>query len=254
MHPPRLGGVYYRGNDERAPELFNGGYYRTATMEVWLVDREGNRLQWGHEINPDQALSIEYVIERAVGTTPALFTSEIMKSAFLRHHPNFALKDPKRYPLSTNESGTRLASETKNQEMRKPTGQPLNMTADSSQPGSPSAVQTWQARVTLVPFEHWSHGSTDGIIYVRHGANPIDGDRGRAHYGIVYDLQIEDGKIGDRSEIWMGSMYNLNGRVLIPDADHILLDRWFDFRPIPEIEGENTLNPELLGIPEHERR
>ena len=49
----------------------------------------------------------------------------------------------------------------------------------------------------------------------------------------------------------MGSLYNLNGRVLVPRGEKILLDRWLDWRPIPEIEGSHTQDPKLLGLPEH---
>jgi hypothetical protein len=45
----------------------------------------------------------------------------------------------------------------------------------------------------------------------------------------------------------MGSVYNLKGRVLLPSQKDILLDRWFDFRPIPEIpesEPESELESE----------
>ena len=41
MHPPRLGGKYYRGNDERDNTLFNRGFYRTATIDLNLVDSSG---------------------------------------------------------------------------------------------------------------------------------------------------------------------------------------------------------------------
>ena len=34
----RVSAVYYRGNDERGPQLFNGGVYRTATFHLSLCD------------------------------------------------------------------------------------------------------------------------------------------------------------------------------------------------------------------------
>ncbi len=61
-HPKRLGGDYYRGNDERDARLFNGGYYRTATLSVWLSDAEGNRLEWNDEVG-DQALFVSMEIQ-----------------------------------------------------------------------------------------------------------------------------------------------------------------------------------------------
>ncbi len=90
------------------------------------------------------------------------------------------------------------------------------------------------------------------MIYVYQGK--LDGKRitGKIHYGIEYDLQINGGVISSESHIWMGSIYNLAGQLLIPADNRIVLGEWFDFRPIPEIEGKNTTDPVLLGIPEHE--
>jgi hypothetical protein len=80
----------------------------------------------------------------------------------------------------------------------------------------------------------------------------MDGEtKGRVHFGIKYRLKIVAGRISPESELWMGSMYHLAGRVIVPAAGTVLVDRWFDFRPIPEIEGSNTSDPKLLGIPEH---
>ena len=48
----------------------------------------------------------------------------------------------------------------------------------------------------------------------------------------------------------MGCVFVLSNMV-VPPAGTIPLHEWFDFRPIPEIVGDNTTDPELLGIPEH---
>ena len=63
LHPPRLGGKYYRGNDERDPLLFNSGFYRTATIDLNLVNSAGNRVEWESDTNGD--LSVEIRIQRA---------------------------------------------------------------------------------------------------------------------------------------------------------------------------------------------
>ena len=76
-----------------------------------------------------------------------------------------------------------------------------------------------------------------GDLYVYYG--PLE--RNRIHYAIHYDLVFDGNTISMGSELWMASTYNLNGRVLIPNQKDILLDRWFDFRPIPEIpESDNS--------------
>ena len=75
----------------------------------------------------------------------------------------------------------------------------------------------------------------------------------RPHFGIRYEIDLDQGKIAKPSTLWMGSMYTLGGRVMVPDKNRVLLDRWFDWRPIPVIEGEGSSDPKLLGLPEHLR-
>jgi hypothetical protein len=70
------------------------------------------------------------------------------------------------------------------------------------------------------------------------------------HYGISYEIGVEDGRISPQSEIWMGSL-SVPAGMIIPPADRMVLNEWFDFRPLPEIEGQNTTDPGLLGIPEY---
>ncbi len=227
MHPKRLGGVYYRGNDERSPELFNGGFYRTATMETWLVDDTGNRLKWGDDIR-DRSVAISFSIERAPGTTAALFTNEIMDGVFLKHHRFKSLKPP---VVESDPAEYRIKI--------------LNIESTTSMP-------KWTAQVPLTQLGEWNDGIAEGVIYIHQG-NRLDGEmKGRVHFGIRFRIQIEGGKISAESELWMGSMYHLAGRAIVPAEGTILVDHWFDFRPMPEIDGSNSSDPKLLGIPEHQ--
>ena len=193
-------------------------------MEVWLTDEQGNRLQWNDEVT-DQQLSITLSIERATGATNSLFSSRILDSTFLKH-----VASPQPLKASSPAADRKILL----REMK--------------------AGEKWQAKISLGSLQDWSDGTKEGLIYLYHGnqVNP-EGKKGRIHFGIKYNIQLVESRISDMSEIWMGSIYNLNGRVLIPDDNSILLDRWFDFRPIPEIRGPNTSDPTLLGIPEHER-
>ncbi len=223
MHPKRLGGVYYRGNDERSPQLFNGGFYRTATMEVWLMDASGRRLGWNDDPG-DSSLFISFSIVRAVGTTSSLFSKRVMNSTFLTHQPQ---------PEQTSVANSDFRDE--------------EFSLNEIEPG-----ESWEAVIPVGTPSHIRNENVEGLIHVHHGRQVNqEGKKGRIHFTIKYQINTVDGKISPESEIWMGSLYNLNGRVLIPDEDSILLDRWFDFRPIPEIEGSNTTDPTLLGIPEH---
>ncbi len=212
MHPKRLGGVYYRGNDERNEALFNGGFYRTAQLEVWLVDESGKRLAWGDEVSGP--LFVEFEIRRSANTTGELFTEQVMS--------RIALADS-----VVQQDGKKIA------EMACVT------------PG-----QVWKSRLPIGQSEDWevekhTQKHLGKLFVIQQSVKP------KPHYGIVFELNIVDGKIDNSSQLWMGALYDLKGRVLVPRGDKVLLDRWLDWRPIPEIEGRHTEDAELLGLPEH---
>lgn len=209
MHPPRLGGDYYRGNDERNESLFNGGFYRTANLNVQLVDRDGNEVDYQTDCSQEK-LAIRFRMERATGATRELFTQRLLGSTF----------------ASKSFRGTDDAT-------------------DKIMLQSEQDLDHWGLTYPITIPES---GSTNGDLYLYYGSL----DRNRIHYMIHYDLQLTDaGTLDSKSEVWMGSAYNLAGRVIVPGDDEIPLDHWFDFRPIPEIEGDNSVSPELLGLPEH---
>ncbi len=226
QHPPRLGGVYYRGNDERSEALFNGGFYRTATMELYLVNERGDRLSWG-DLIATEPVFIQLTIRRAPKTTAMLFTERIFKETWLRRFRETELT----VDLESDES--------------------VEIPFEVVEPD-----QVWQAKILLESSHQWKDGRTAGVVYLFYGAQVFEGMKGRAHYGIRYEIELtksqhSENKISEDSVLWMGSIYDLGGRVLIPQSGEILLDHWFDFRPIPEIEADNPDDPELLGIPEH---
>lgn len=209
MHLPRLGGDYYRGNDERNQSLFNGGFYRTANLNVQLVDREGNSVDYQTDCSTGK-LAIRFRMERAAGATRELFTQRLLGSTF----------------ASSSFRGTESAD-------------------DKVMLQSEGDLDHW---ALTYPIEISESGQASGELYLYYGSL----DRNRIHYMIHYDLKrTESGKLDPTSEVWMGSAYNLAGRVIVPGEDEIPLDHWFDFRPIPEIEGENSVSAELLGLPEH---
>ena len=216
MHPPRLGGIYYRGNDERDAQLFNGGFYRTAQLEVWLTDEDGRHFKWGDA--PTDELYVEFEIRRAANTTGELFNDNIMSVIGLCNQ--FKLSDD-------------------------PDGRPR--------------VQGFAAMKTVESGQRWRCRFPIGNLKDREKLNGKlfvvqNTSRPKAHYAIEFEIASDQaGKIVERSQLWMGSLYNLNGRVFVPyNAQKILLDRWFDWRPIPEVVGAQTDDPKLLGIPEHQ--
>ena len=53
-HPDRIGGTYYRGNDERSDKLYNGGVYRTCTFRLELRGSDGRRCRPATAFRPDR--------------------------------------------------------------------------------------------------------------------------------------------------------------------------------------------------------
>ncbi len=216
-HPKRLGGEYYRGNDERNPKLFNGGHYRTATLRVWLANADRHRLEWGDDAGPED-LFICVEIEKANHATPTLFTEEMMASTFI-----------------SRQAASIQAPRLKDVPVR------MKVVTEG---------QHWQAFYKIGTVNGSGQETLTGMLYVNKGKVSDDGVSGLVHYGINYDVQLDEGTISKESEVWMGSLYRIT-RLHIPPDDKVPLHEWFDFLPIPEIVGGNTEDPELLGVPEH---
>ncbi len=217
MHPPRLGGTYYRGNDERNAHLFNGGFYRTATLSLQLVDSDGNPIERGKSAELEDA-AIRLVIQRSQNATQGMFDRRTMATTF----------------VSKSFRGTESANDR----------QLLRAVNEGGE---------WTVDYPLKDFHSELESSSDagtaageiqkrGELFVYYG--PLE--HNRIHYAIQFDVRVAGGEITNDSILWMGSTYNLNGRVMIPNDKDILLDRWFDFRPIPEIPDF----PEIPEIPE----
>lgn len=218
-HPPRLGGTYYRGNDERSPALFNGGYYRTATMHVALCDGDGRQLAWGDTFPTGDAF-IRVEIERPPKATPTLFSPTIMAQAFL---------SPCRTGVETDD----LAS--------------LSYPFETLEPG-----ERWAARFPLdrAAANTATDRSVAGDLFLYVALPNKNIIREQPHYGIRYRIVVKGGVIQTGSEVWMGSLLHL-AKLLYPPPEKIVPNEWFDFREIPVIVGSNSTDPELLGVEEH---
>lgn len=215
MHPRRLGGQYYRGNDERSEQLFNGGFYRTATIDLHLIDQAGQRLQWSDEI--DGEAFIELSIRRSPATTKELFSARTRNLATIEHYC--------------------------------PTNPDTNLKTKFE---SVEEFEHWRAIIPLPPKSRWTNRQVEGMVYIMYGRQ-VGGPNPRPHFGARYNLILEGNRISNDSDLWLGNMFTLGGRVLVPQPGEVLLDRWFDWRPIPEIKGRGSTDPELLGIPEHQK-
>jgi hypothetical protein len=210
-HPPRLGGIYYRGNDERHPELFNGGYYRTANLRLSLRDRRDQKLQWHDRVEPGE-LSVCVEIERAPYATGELFRDELMVHNRMTRH------------LGGDET-RQFADLIVNFE-------------------TVVAGEQWRACYPIGEPSLSDAESFSGMVY-------LCNIHGFPHYGVMYEIQLDDGVISEQSQLWMGATF-FTGHFIRPPKDVIVSHEWFGFLPIPEIVGGNTSDPHLLGIPEHQ--
>ena len=201
-HPPRLGGTYYRGNDERSENLFNGGFYRTATFHVHLADEEGNDLAWCDPFPNKPHIRLQIV--RAPHSSSALFTPEIMENVGLSTTQPEQIQPGQATPL------TRLQTDI---------------------PG-----ESWSVLFPLEPLP--PQGKLAGKVYVYKANSSADVlGREAAAYLIGYELFASEGKITRQSQLWMASVYNV-ASLQWPEPGKIPADHWFDFRPIPEIDKE----------------
>lgn len=217
-HPKQLAGTYYRGNCERNPGLFNNGNYLTAIFRVSICNSQHENVQAGDPIASDE-LFVRMELERAPGTTDTLYSKELIGSVFLAKQFFEPVETPIKEPvirLETLEEGRR-----------------------------------WVAYFPVGPIRDTLQ--VKGLIYVYTGRVEDGMARGDPHYAIQYDLQIVDGKLTADSDLWMNSFGNSAVEAPQPPGK-IPYREWFDFRPLPIIEGENSRDPKLLGVEEYERK
>lgn len=173
--PHRLQAVYYRGNDERNPRLFNNGLYCTCTFHVGLRDADGLEVEHGAPVEGRQ-LFVEVEIVRAPGASASFYTDAAMAPVCLGHlHlPRFgdnelSLPDEEQVRFEIVESGER-----------------------------------WRARYPLGEVK----AARRGVVYL--SAQPRMGEylaAARPHYGIGYHLIVKDGQLAARSHLWMAPLY-----------------------------------------------
>jgi mono/diheme cytochrome c family protein len=213
LQPPGVRRTYYRGNDERSPKLFNGGYYRTATIDLTLADSSGEEVAIGEASAGPLALLVDF--RRARQAAPALFTNNVAVRTILSR-------------ALTGATITDRAAQIV----------PLEIVTEG---------EHWRA--TLPLGEIPSTGALTGRWYVLHGENPeIDKLTAPAHYGIEYDLRFKEGVLQAGSDLWMAPLLYPSNTIATP-PHHLHTTEWLDFRPLPEIEGDHVTDPALIGLP-----
>ena len=220
-HPKRVGGSYYRGNDERSESLYNGGAYCTCKFRLDLSGSDGKLLQAADHV-PAGPLSIRLEIERAPFAAEALFSRHVIESTFLSRTTPNTQNDALRQEIRE----FTVMVEGQRWEASYPLGAVL----------ATSASQDLSGRVFL-----YNGGLGDTMI----SAGP--------HYSIDYNLQIVDQQLTGNSDLRMGVIY-LSGGIFLSPPGAIPVDEWFSDRPLWEIVGGNSSDPTLLGIKPHEER
>ncbi len=213
---PRLAASFYRGNDERNPQLFNGGHYRTAKFHLVVELGDGTPVLAGDGVG-SELLVLRLDLERAPFTPDFFFGPEIMNAIFL-----------------TRQTDRFLGFE-------RPVLDRVGLT-------TVEPMQRWQARFPLGRFETEGEQRLDGVIYVADEWR--EGDRmigASLHYGIEYDLSAHDGVVQDTSDLWMGALFRPRKTPL----SKIPQDEWFSHEPIPELPAPNPDDPELLGTTDY---
>lgn len=223
----RLAASFYRGNDERSPRLFNEGNYRTATFHVSLSDGEGNQVSAGGEL-PRGELFVKFEVERPPFTPDFLYSPEVMNTMFLTTQCD-------RFLEADGPARDRVTLSEVEPMQRWQALFPITRLPSCCRPHDGEEL-----RATIyVCQEQFADSWLSFMPKVRSGS--------RFHYGIHYDLSIEDGHLTDQSDIYMGALY----RTRKLPTWRVPMDEWFSHRPIPELPGENVDDPELLGITDH---
>ncbi|WP_439621749.1 hypothetical protein [Gemmata sp.] len=167
--PRGVRNTYYRGNDERSENLFNGGNYRTATFRVALKRADGPDAEPGEQVG-GAALRVRFDVTRAPNTAANFFQADQMAGVFLA-------------PLE--------AREKEEVHLLKPT----------------EAGQKWAAEVPLGPVEGTGYQRVSGVWGVCVGEPKRGAGGAMIHYYVQAVLHVQDGVLLPESAVWMVAVY-----------------------------------------------
>jgi YHS domain-containing protein len=215
----RLGGTFYRGNDERNQTLFNNGNYRTCTFHISICLDDKKPLQYGDSVGGKQ-LFLRVEIVRGPHTPDYFFEIKRMKRFYL-----------------TMDNDPFMGSE-------KPVADRVGLTCLEP-------MKRWEALFPIASASQEEPARLNGIVYIceeRFENEKLLG--GRFHYAMQYKLDFEKGRIDENSDVWMGSIYRTRA---VPQWK-LPLEQWFSYNPIPELpEAHKTKDERILGIEEHKQ-
>ncbi len=217
---PRFGGVFYRGNDERDEKLFNGGVYRTCDFILSLCDRNGRKLVVGDPL-PEAGLAFELEIRRSPGATRQPYADHIMSKVF------FTGQDLNRLDAVFEGNATRLEIV--------------------------ESEERWRAFCPIGEAKAAEAGDLAGTTYLylgdSHEGKPLVK---RPIYGVVYRIRVEAGRVAEGSELWIGNLVLNDALELPPSGRGVRQEQWLGLDPLPEIQGTNTTDPDLLGVRDYQ--
>lgn len=214
---PRLQASFYRGNDERNEKLFNGGNYRTATMNIGLVLGDGTPVDHGVAV-AGELLMVRLEIVRAPHTPDFFYEREVMDAIFL-----------------TRQTERLLGSD-------RPVLDRIDLTELEH-------MWRWEALFPIGRLDGVGEETLEGVIYVAEEWIE-DGQMVGAslHYAIQYEIMAGDGILVESSDLWMGSLFRPRKTPLW----RIPLEEWFSHEPIPELlEPHAVEDPDLLGVSDY---
>jgi hypothetical protein len=209
--------TYYRGNDERNPQMFNGGQYRTVTFDVSLESQDGTPLEYGSSVT-DQPVFLKVRFIRAPFTSSGYYTREYMKRMYL-----------------TMQSGRFLGRD-------EPVEDRLDWTeveegrvweARFQLPEGDRFPKTWTENDSVTSIAQSSESKMRrGIVYLCE--ERLDENQnvlgGRFHFAVEYSLMDVDGKLVQTSDLFMGTNYRGSNFTRYG----ILEEEWLSTEPLPE--------------------
>jgi YHS domain-containing protein len=214
--PPRLGGIYYRGNDERTELLWNHGYYRTCTFELRVVDVQGRIIEHGATLPPGE-LTLVVDIVRAPFTAEHFWSPQVMGTMFFTRNPD-------------------------------PIDRPGN-TADRVALTTLEPYQRYSARFPLGRVTGQGAEKLGGVVYVCEASSHLGITGARYHAAVQYDLRLVNGIVAASSDLFMGALYRTRR---VPQWK-LPLHEWFSHEPIPELPGPHqTTDATALGVSDYQ--
>ena len=275
---PAFSHTFYRGNDERSSVLYNGGNYQTAIFYIEIKNQDGSPIKIGDKL-PKSSLQMNFVIERAKNSPARMFSPKLMDNIYLsrNYEQTFDVNDTisDKVPIASVDSETRweasfdlgIAAPTGSQKFDPAT---VTVSELARIEGISEEVANWfvryrdagypitgaedlrQAGITGVSAQilsaSLSESRFEGVVNVCE-AKIFEGTQlgARLHYGIKYDIKVENGRLAEGSEVWMGSLSRSEkaAKGAIPD------EQWLNHEPLPELPSPQNISDELLGIDDY---